>query len=710
MRSRIFRTRYLACLLVPAVLTGCDAAVDPLLPGSATVFSGDQQTGVAGSAVAMPPAVQVFDTRSRPMRGVTVTFEVTGGGGSLTSERAVSGADGIARAGTWTLGPTAGQNTITATVNPSVPPVTFTATGSAGTPVSVTALSGSGQSAMVVTPVAINPAVVVKDAYGNGVANVGVTFAVTAGGGSVAGGNTTTNENGVAHVTSWTLGTAAGVNAMTASVSGLAPAVLLATATAGAANNISLVSSFNATPVAAVVTPAPSVVVKDAFGNPVGGVPVSFAAQSGNGSTAGENQTTNASGTATIGSWTLGKVAGPQTLFASVTGIAPLAIHVNAIAAAPSRTVVSAGDNQSAQTSSLVAVPPAVRITDEYGNPVVGKSVAFAVASGGGSVSGALASTNASGIAAVGSWQLGSSAGTNTLRADVSGLAPVIFTATATAPTTPPGVPPTSPTAFNITVRYIAPVSARQQLAVDRAVARWQQIILADLADVSLNLAAGQCAANAPAINEPVDDILILVDFGTIDGVGNVLGQAGPCVIRSSNQLPVLGALKLDGADLAGMESNGMIDDVVLHEIGHILGIGTLWQSQGLLAFAATDSSTFTGSLGGAAFTATGGASFAGRPVPVENCVGITSCGAGTRDSHWRERIMGRELMTGYISPAGTANPLSRITVQSLADMGYSVDVNAADSYTVSSSVRAGAAAGEVELKEKPRDWPILVH
>ena len=153
------------------------------------------------------------------------------------------------------------------------------------------------------------------------------------------------------------------------------------------------------------------------------------------------------------------------------------------------------------------------------------------------------------------------------------------------------------------------------------------------------------------------------------------------------------------------METDGTIDDVVLHEIGHILGFGTIWDAQGLLLNASTDSVRFSGAGAGQAFTDLGGVTFPGKPVPVENCVGIVGCGAGTQDSHWRELVMGRELMTGYIGSSGS-NPLSRITIQSLADIGYTVDITAADSYSVSASLRASDSP-ERELIESKPTWAM---
>lgn len=96
----------------------------------------------------------------------------------------------------------------------------------------------------------------------------------------------------------------------------------------------------------------------------------------------------------------------------------------------------NAGDGQSAQAGNAVATPPSVLVVDGRSNPVPGVTVTFAIGSGGGSATGTSAVTNASGIATVGSWTLGGSAGSNTLTATVTGLtgSPVTFTATATNP------------------------------------------------------------------------------------------------------------------------------------------------------------------------------------------------------------------------------------------------------------------------------------
>ncbi len=104
---------------------------------------------------------------------------------------------------------------------------------------------------------------------------------------------------------------------------------------------------------------------------------------------------------------------------------------------APTRTMtVYAGDNQTARINSAVPTSPAVIVRDGSNNPVAGITVTFAVGSGGGSISGAVQTTDASGIARIGGWTVGATAGTNTLTASAAGVqgSPVQFTATARLP------------------------------------------------------------------------------------------------------------------------------------------------------------------------------------------------------------------------------------------------------------------------------------
>lgn len=86
--------------------------------------------------------------------------------------------------------------------------------------------------------------------------------------------------------------------------------------------------------------------------------------------------------------------------------------------------------------SAPVTEPPSVIVKDADGDVITGATVTFAVTSGGGTVTGATQTTNSAGVATVGSWTLGSVPGTNTLTASVSGLTPLVFTASSIDPCT----------------------------------------------------------------------------------------------------------------------------------------------------------------------------------------------------------------------------------------------------------------------------------
>jgi hypothetical protein len=204
-------------------------------------------------------------------------------------------------------------------------------------------------------------------------------------------------------------------------------------------------------------------------------------------------------------------------------------------------------------------------------------------------------------------------------------------------------------------------MTSSQQTIFQQAAARWSQVIIGDIPDATYQ-------------GIPVDDVLIDASGAAIDGVNGILGQAGPDAFRSGSFLPIHGTMEFDTADLSALEQSGQLFDVILHEMGHVLGIGTIWSAKGLLSGAGGSNPLFTGTNAVAAYNQIFGTNATG--VPVEN-----SGGSGTRDSHWRESVFGAELMTGYLN-SGVANPLSRVTVASLADLGYTVDMNAADAYT----------------------------
>lgn len=135
------------------------------------------------------------------------------------------------------------------------------------------------------------------------------------------------------------------------------------------------------------------------------------------------------------------------------------------------------------------------------------------------------------------------------------------------------------------------------------------------------------------------------------------------------------------------MEATGTLHDVITHEMGHVLGVGAA-------------NSTFLGDGAMEEFCvllSSGGL----QPMPVEN-----TGGPGTRDGHWRESVFRNELMTGFIGQAG--NPLSRTTVAGFGDLGYQVDLEAADPYELP-NLMALAVAGQLVAHTAPIDAGIML-
>jgi len=118
----------LAGLMALQMSCGGDSSGPGISVSSIEANSSTTISAAPGTQVAELPSVIVRDAGGNAVGGVTVTFAVTSGGGSVTGAKAVSTADGVATVGSWTLGQTAGVNTMTATAA-GLPAVTFTAQG-----------------------------------------------------------------------------------------------------------------------------------------------------------------------------------------------------------------------------------------------------------------------------------------------------------------------------------------------------------------------------------------------------------------------------------------------------------------------------------------------------------------------------------------------------------------------------------------------------
>ncbi|MCV6546698.1 MAG: leishmanolysin [Cohaesibacter sp.] len=220
---------------------------------------------------------------------------------------------------------------------------------------------------------------------------------------------------------------------------------------------------------------------------------------------------------------------------------------------------------------------------------------------------------------------------------------------------------------FSLKIEFIGGLSVTQQAAFTEARDRWREIIVGALPPVMVD-------------GQQIDGLVIEAQGIFIDGSGGILGQAGPTILRNDSNLPVKGLMSFDTGDLAQMEADGSLRDVILHEMGHVLGLGTLWSSHffDFVKDSGSDDPLYTGHHACHEYAVLLGNEH-DTDIPLAN-----TGGPGTREGHWRELTFAHELMTGFIS--GVSRPLSRMTIAALQDMGYEVDYSSADPYSIPDS------------------------
>jgi len=693
----MFARRVGPLALLPVVVFAACKGTEPFVPRATTVLLSPSSVSFTALGATQSVSAAVLDQRGDTMAGASVTWSSNNTGVATASPTPLSSAV-VSAVGN-------GSTEIVATSGGASAQVTVTVAQVAG---QILKVSGDGQTDTVGQQLPNPLAAQVNDAQGNPMPNIIVNFQVTQGGGSLSAPSDTTGANGQVQV-SWTIGTTAGgaqAVLATATTGSAPPATFSAAARAGAPTTLTREAGDSQR--AAVSTPvpiAPAVRLRDAYDNPVPSVVVTFEVIAGGGSVMKPSDTTDANGIASVG-WTLGSSPGQNELTAAMSGGGSLTFTFIATAAVPgppATVVVSAGDNQTGLAGYALNVDPAVLVRDSSDLPVANAQVDFGP-SAGGSVTGSPAFTDANGVATVGSWSV--AAGANMLSATVAGssISPATFNATGATQQ------------YAVEVRYLTTATPAQQAAFDSAKARWQRLIFGDEPNVFVNFPANTCGDGTPLVSETVDDVIIWVRLDSIDGPGKVLGRAGPCIVRSPGLLPLVGVMQFDTADVGNLISAGQFDDVILHEMAHVLGLGTIWSSLGLIVGRVSQGGTDPHFVGGgamAAFDRNGGLSYsAGAKVPVEDCVGFPPgvCGATTYDSHWRESVFDTELMTGFIE-SNKANLLSVITTASMGDLGHTVNYAASDAYTVVNAValRTLEQAPPIELEDDILRLPIIV-
>jgi subtilisin family serine protease/protocatechuate 3,4-dioxygenase beta subunit len=383
---------------------GVTVTPGPVSAAQSTVMAAPTTIIASSGGTASTITVTAKDQFGNLISGASVTLAATGAGNTLV-QPAATDASGVA---TGTLSSTAAQTkTVSATIGGTAVTQAAIVTVTAAAASSIAEHAGNGQSATVNTAVATDPAVIVRDEFGNPVSAVSVTF-TTSGGGSIVPASPATlvtDDAGTATLTSWTLGTTAAaytVNAVSGSLVG-SPVVFTATATPGPPSASQ--SSVSAAPGVITASTGTSsstvtVTVRDQFNNPVPGASVELLATGTDNALVQPVGTTNQSGVAS-GSLSSTK-AEAKTVSAKANGLAitqssavfvipgPVSAAQSSVVAAPVSIVASLG--ASASTITVTA-------RDQFSNPINGATVTLAATGSLNALTQPAATTSPSGVA-----------------------------------------------------------------------------------------------------------------------------------------------------------------------------------------------------------------------------------------------------------------------------------------------------------------------
>ena len=168
--------------------------------------------------------------------------------------------------------------------------------------------------------------------------------------------------------------------------------------------------------------------------------------------------------------------------------------------------------------------------------------------------------------------------------------------------------------------------SAEQEAAFDNAVNVWESIITG----YQDGVVASRSGGALQAIGEKINGITLNVTLEPIDGDFGILGGAAPrglIVDTSGFTIASTGEMTFDTADVSRLISEGTFDDVILHEMGHTIGVGTLWTSNSVYS---RDTGQYTGAMSLAAYQNEFDPTATFIPIELDG-------GAGTANGHWNE-------------------------------------------------------------------------
>ena len=683
-----------------------------------TIVSGDAQSTTVGEQLADPIVVSAQDQGGSGVAGVGVSFTTDASAGSLSAESATTDADGEASTA-WTLGTVSGALSLVAAVTSGgAGELTLAATALAGAAVAFVKSSGDQQTGTNGNLLPEPVVVALKDQFGNGVPGGEVNFVVVTGGGSVSPAQVTSTDDGTAQ-TAWTMGAAVGANSLTASADGFTDLAFAATAELHVPRADLAPSNLSISPTNATNQQALTVTVT-----------ITNSGDLTTGTTFDVQLLIDGTESATQ---TVGPLAAGASTEATFN-VAPLSsgVHTLSIVADPANGITESDESNNAAEQNapvagatlLTAGSPISNLSSGVNSELLFNFELPASDNLRIEVSGGTADDvdlyvhrgtrpgnrddyqcqSGSPISRESCTFNGAEAGTYHI---------ILFAFTAFSGVSLTAVVGEDVVPFNIDLVFVSSGSAEQDAAFRTAAATFERIIKDDIHahDFSANpLPENTCVDGQQFVSGEIDDIQIYVNIRDLDGPGGTLAQAGPCRLRGLSELPINGVMTFDIADLNNLQDSGLMLPVIKHEMAHVLGLGTLWDRKDLLVNPSLPSNQgadthFIGPLAIAAFDAAGGTSYTGGgKVPVENIKG-----QGSGDAHWRESVLGTESMTPTVN-SNVHNPFSAISIQSLADIGYRVDVTQAEPYflLLAAQLRIPDESA-VDLSGDIRQGPIIV-
>ena len=669
-------------------LSATASATVQQVPTSLSVISGNAQTDTVGQLLVEPLVVRAEDQGGTAISAVSINFSVSQGGGSLSETSVTSSGDGEAST-SWTLGTTSGTQTVTALIEGSESgKADFSATATPGPATAFNKESGDQQTGKNDRALPEPVVAAVKDEFGNGIASIPVTFTVTDGGGSISPADSVTAETGTAEGI-WTMGVV-GTNTLTASTAGFPDLEFTATAELYVARADLTVSTMTVSPanatafqdltVTATITNSGDFTTGAAFDVQL----LLDNVQAGN-TTVSEL----ADSTETQVSFDVGRLAsGPHIFQVVIDPNNDIDEHDEANNSAGRNAPVLAATELVAGTPVRgLSLPDSMELLFNLELP---SSSNLLISTSGGSGDLDLYVHQGQRPAHRDDYKCQSGSPISTESCTFNDAEPgiyhiLLFAWDQFSNVTLEARVGGDPEPFNIELVFLSGGTTEQDDAFRTSAEQWESIIKDDIYDFSFvnnPAAANECVSGQQAISDVVDDVRIYVSIRDIDGPQPILGRAGPCYIRGLSDHPIVGMMEFDIYDFDRITDQGLLIPVVLHEMGHVLGIGTIWDNRDLLmnpsAVTPSADTHFKGMHAITAFDDAGGVSYTGgQKVPVEN-----EAGPGSQDSHWREAVFGAELMSPFVNN-GVQNPLSRITIQSLADLGYGVDVSQGEPYSL---------------------------